>query len=159
MKEYLKTFLNPPKGGNGRGVPTINPMAVHTGSRTVQAQPSGPNFGEYAGSTRAPYLGPIPGSGPMPRTLRGNFENGVFSARAGIVESHYAGAPDFRNFNPGARQAQTVSDVSPISAYDYESERKGSPEKYTFRTVTPVLEPDTSMPYRIDGKPNSVMPR
>lgn len=159
MKEYLNSFYNPPKGGNGRGVPTINPMAVHTESRTVQAQPDGPNFGEYRAFTRAPYSGPIPGPGSMPNTLRGNFESGAFSARAGIVESHYAGAPDFRNFNPGAKQAQTVSDISPVSAYDYESERKGPTTKNVFRAVTPTLEPDTRMPYRIDGKPNSTMPR
>jgi hypothetical protein len=163
MDQIKRTFYNPPQGGNGRGVPTMNPMASFTGGPTVQAEPTGPSPGRaaYVGSTRAPQMSPMPGPGATNPTLRGDLEVGIASARLGIVEARHAGARDMRNFDPGAKPAQTTRDPSPTSAYDYESRQVSSTDRQggTKQRVTPVSEPDTRMSYQTNGKPYLPMPR
>ena len=89
--------------------------------------------------------------------LRGDFLDGVRSARINTGESRLVGAQEYRNFRPGMRPAQTEQDPSPVSMYDYESEKRGSTQPRGFRRVTLTLSPDTSIPYRSDGKSNPRM--
>jgi hypothetical protein len=160
MRGLRKVFYNPPQGGNGRGVPTINPMASFTPTGSVQQNPSGPSPGyrEYQGSTRFAVGPPLPGPSATNPLLRGDFGSGVSSARLSIVEARHAGAQDMRNFSPGSRPAQATPDPSPVSAYDYEVLQNNRPQAPRQR-VTPVLEPDTRASYQTNGKPNTVMPR
>lgn len=108
-----------------------------------------------------------PGSGPAAQpSLRKDFEDGERSSRVQAVQSGAVGRPEFRNFERGRTEAQEVDDPSGLSVYDREAASAGDPHGVVTATNAnmahgplpkPVMNPDTKLGYRSDGKPNTPM--
>ena len=116
-----KHFVNPPKGGNGRGVPTHDAMS---------------------------------GAGAQHVAVRGNFEEGVSSAKTNALHASRTGQAEFRNYKSNFRPAQLPDDPSGVQAYDHERVSGEVPKAPPPPArVEPVLDPPRVTAPRSDGKP------
>lgn len=146
MKDLKKLFYNPPKGGNGEGVRTQSSMAG--------AVPMAPSAIDMSPGRIGKSPPAFPGPGATNAGLSDDFASGVVAARVGALHASAVGQTEFRNYHAGARAPQEVQEAGPVNVYDYERRADSEPEAPPgFKRVTPELHPDTSMPYRTDGKP------
>lgn len=147
-RDLNKLFRNPPKGGNGVGVATQNPMTPNP--RAPSASPTfmygnmgggGTGIGErreaaaldaMSPEERSKYYQskfndpPWPSSGPQAQsTLRETFEKGEAAARGNVLQSGRVDQPEFRNYDRGRIPTQTQDDPSAVGTFDYESAQAG----------------------------------
>ncbi len=142
MADLKKNFYSPPKGGNGKGVPTENPMASPpTAPRVLLPTPGGSMAGP-----RSQFDGPRAADS----FLSDDFSAGVLAARSNFTEARRAGPVDFRNFRPGSRQPDETSARGMYDEERLNEDRSVAPGPA--RRVSPVINPDTSASGRSDGK-------
>lgn len=168
VKDLLKFFRNPPKGGNDRGVQTQNPMAPLPVTRTADAhtQMGGggtPLFMQKYGGTRL-------STAQDQTSLRDCFEAGEASSRNRALQSGVVGQTETRNFDRSYNPQFPGDNVGSDQAYDMEAAKTGrtgrvSDGKPAGNSTTPlrdrphpVYEPNTSASMRSDGKMHSPMP-
>jgi hypothetical protein len=138
-----RAFYNPPKGGNGRGVPTQNSMGV---SPARVDNPLEPRPGLMT-ETVSPFQGP---DAQQP-SLVDDFAAGVQGARTCVEEAARVGHPDMRNYFKTKTSAQ--DDVGPVSAFDRERLNDVVPSRpQEAARVTPVYHPPSAVGLRGDGR-------
>ena len=176
MADLKKNFENPPKGGNGRGVPTFNSMssvprprasmdAVYQGDGKTQG-----SVVDGGGATipqqRAEGM-KMTGPGAQ-TTLRTSFEAGEAASRFNATQAGIVGQPEMRNFTRGGLHTQEAGDPSATGFYDYEQGGQGLNGRVgdgasagpatPAQKPTPQINPDTTTDVRSDGKAANPMP-
>jgi len=182
-KDLNRFFRNPPKGGNGAGVPTQNPMSPNPrpsienrggfygggGSSVKEKREERENAGLSEHEKMQRQMSkwnepPPPPTGPAAQTsLRESFEAGEMSSRGRITGSARVQQGEMRNFQRGTLVPQEPGDPSGTNWFDHESTQSQNPAGDAPVQAKPemVLNPDTnsSSGMRTDGKPEDAMPR
>lgn len=179
-KDINRLFRNPPKGGNGAGVPTQNPMSPNprTGieNRGGFFGGGGSNIKQQREEREMSGLSehekmkrqmdkwnepPPPPTGIAAQTsLRDSFEAGEQSSRNHIQQSGRVNQPEMRNFQRNHLVPQEADDPSAQSWYDFEAAQAGTPAGASASgpMPKPTLNPPTPAG-RADGKPANPMPK
>jgi hypothetical protein len=163
-EDLRRNFLNPPKGGNGVGMPTINRMAPvlvpQEGGGGVPAG-GGDSLGAQASMRKLSSFEHL--TGPQAQTsLRASLEAGEASARGNIMRSARVGQTELRNLVRGNTPSQSrEDDPQGPDHYDFEQASEGTPYAGSGmdggrlgKNPTLQLEPSTEPinAYRSDGK-------
>lgn len=164
-RDLRKFFQNPPKGGNQRGVQTVNsmsPLPAPSGSQNM----TNAEGGGIALAQQEQNTAPLTNTEAAQVSLRTTFEAGEFGSRNNQQHSARSGAPEFRNYTRGERLTRPGT-PNGAQQYDEESVRSGytgrvneaahADDSPGFALPRLTLEPDTSGT-RSDGKASPPMP-
>ena len=178
ISSYLRDqFLNPPKGGNGAGVPTHDFMSDSAGVLTaksnlggfardsdVAVNHAGTSLAERSGDSEDPN--PTGATGPNAQeNLRASLEAGEAAARYNVLHSGRTGQVEMRNYKKGSGPtleleeaknpgyALSLGSTGTITGMKRESGPLGA-------KPVPVLNPNTASPAkRRDDKPSKDTPK